>query len=1035
MFDAIDTKESFPNREERVLKFWREKKIFEKSVALRKESPLFSVYDGPPFATGLPHYGHLLAGTIKDVVPRYKSMKGYFVPRRFGWDCHGLPIENEIEKAQGLSGAASIEAFGIARFNEECRNIVLRYTSEWKTTVERMGRFVDFENTYRTMDKSFMESVWWVFSQLYEKGLIYEGFKVMPYSAKLGTPLSNFEASENYKDVDDPSLTVSFKLQDEENTYLLVWTTTPWTLISNLAVAVGSEIEYVKIHDTATNRNYIIAKERLSSYFENPEILSHIQGKDLEGKRYIPLFPHFQHLAEKGAFQIIADGFVTLEDGTGLVHTAPGFGEADFYACQKKGLPLVCPVDQNGQFSHEVPEFLGRFVKDCDKDIIKQLKSEGKVFRHETCRHRYPFCWRSDTPLIYKAVATWFVAVEKIKDKLISANDKIYWMPEHIKYGRFGKWLEGARDWAISRNRYWGTPIPIWQSDDGEIIVIKSVQELESYTGTTITDIHRHLIDDLPFTKDGKRFTRIPEVFDCWFESGSMPYAQNHYPFENKELFEKSYPADFIAEGLDQTRGWFYTLTVLSAALFDSPAFKNVIVNGIILASDGTKMSKRLKNYPDPEVVINKYGADAIRLYMLNSAAVKADDLCFSEAGVEVVLRHVLLPLWNSYSFFMTYARLYNFRPDGEFSKPASTLDQWMLSLVNKLVHDVEGAMDRYDLSHAVHPFVDFIDQLTNWYIRRSRRRFWSDVDSQDRRDAFQTLYTVLMDLVKIAAPYVPFIADAIYMNIRRESDPESVHLADFPKYQEEVRDFALEEVMELVQQAVSLGHGLRKEKQLKVRQPLAKAYVISANPKHLELLQQEKELIADELNVVDVIFTPDERQFVELKATPNFRSLGKKIGKLMKEAHAIINAFSQKELETLHKGGTVTIQVGSDEVILTTDDVNVERQVKEDIVAANAGEITVALDTHLTPELIEKGIGREVVNKINTMRKEQNFDISDRIHVTVQCSEQVRKAIETHKEFIAGEILMVSLTFAECAGTEWDINGEMVHISLTRNK
>jgi isoleucyl-tRNA synthetase len=1035
MFEQVDQKESFPKREEKVLKFWNEKKIYKQSVDARKEQKLFSFYDGPPFATGLPHYGHLLAGTIKDVVLRYKTMKGYYVPRRFGWDCHGLPVENEVEKAQGLSGAAIIEAYGIAKFNEECRSIVLRYTKEWEATVSRMGRFVGFDNTWRTMDLSFMESVWWVFKQLYDKGLIYEGFKVMPYSAKLGTPLSNFEATDNYKDVDDPSLTVEIKLLNEDNTYLLVWTTTPWTLVSNIAVAVGEDIDYVKVKDLASNKKYIIAQARLPAYFEAKEpaaieVVAHLKGKDLAGVQYEPLFKHFADLKEKGAFQIIVDGFVTLEDGTGLVHTAPGFGEADFYACQAKGLPFICPVDQNGQFTQEVPEYLGRFVKECDKDIIKKLKQESKVFRHETIRHRYPFCWRTDTPLIYKAVATWFVAVEKIKDKLLQANEQIFWVPEHLKYGRFGKWLEGARDWAISRNRYWGTPIPIFQAEDGETIVLGSVKELEERTKTEVKDLHRHFIDDLTFEHNGKTFKRIPEVFDCWFESGSMPYAQNHYPFENKDFLQNGFPADFIAEGIDQTRAWFYVLTVLSCALFDKPAFKNVIVNGIVLAADGTKMSKRLKNYPDPEVVINEYGADAIRLYLLNSPAVKADDLSFSKAGVEVVLRHVLLPLWNSYSFFLTYARLYNWKPkksdsksDAEF-KPKATIDRWMISLVNKLVHDVEWAMDKYDLSHAVHPFVDFIDQLTNWYIRRSRRRFWSDEASPDRDEAFQTLYIVLMDLVKIAAPYVPFISDAIYQNLKGETDPESVHLADFPLYQEKARDKSLEEVMHLVQLAVSLGHGLRKEKKLKVRQPLAKAFIASGDPAHLELLKREKDLIADELNVQEVVFIKDENQFVQLKAKPNFRLLGKKIGKYMKQAHAIIENFSQAELAELLNNRNVDITIEGEKITLTPEDVSVERIVKDDIVAANDKEITVALDTHLTAELISQGHAREIVNKVNTLRKELDFDISDRIHLTIKTSDEIQKAVTEHKEFIANEVLALSINFAECEGSECDLNG-----------
>src|SRR3569832_174368 len=626
----FEQEEGFPDREEKVLRFWQEKKIFQKTVEERRHRPLFSFYDGPPFATGLPHYGHLLAGTIKDVVPRFWTMKGYHVPRRFGWDCHGLPVENEIEKGQNLSGAPEIENFGIGKFYEECRSIVLRYTQEWKNTVSRMGRWVDFDETYHTMDKSFMESVWWVFGQLYEKGLVYEGFKVMPFSAKLGTPLSNFEANLNYREVDDPSLVVTFPLQDDRDVSLLAWTTTPWTLPSNLALAVHPELDYVKIRDKASGKVYILAEARVAANFKEAEVLEVFKGKQLKGLSYVTLFIFFVDRGDLKSFRVLVDEFVTIEDGTGIVHMAPAFGEADFFVCQKEGIDPVCPVDQNGKFTAEVPDYAGLYVKDADKEIIKRLKGEGRVEHHGQIHHRYPFCWRSDTPLIYKAVRTWFVAVEKIKDRLLEANEQIHWVPEHIKEGRFGKWLENARDWAVSRNRYWGTPIPLWRSDDGEVEVISSEKDLEEKSGKEITDLHRHFIDDVTFTHNGKVFKRIPEVFDCWFESGSMPYAQNHFPFENEALTLNAFPADFIGEGLDQTRGWFYTLTVLSVALFDKPAFKNVIVNGIILAEDGTKMSKRLKNYPEPGAMIEKFGADAVRLYLLNSLAVMADDLCFS---------------------------------------------------------------------------------------------------------------------------------------------------------------------------------------------------------------------------------------------------------------------------------------------------------------------------------------------------------------------------------------------------------------------
>lgn len=1030
MFEEIK-EETFDQRELRILKFWQEREIFEKSV--QTDKPLFSFYDGPPFATGLPHYGHLLAGTIKDVVPRYKTMKGFSVPRRFGWDCHGLPVEQEIEKAFSLSGAPAIEEFGIGNFNEECRKIVLRYTEEWKTVVNRMGRWVDFNQTYRTMDLSFMESVWWVFKSLYEKGLVYEGFKVMPFSAKLGTPLSNFEAGENYKEVDDPSLTVAAELKDEPGTYLLIWTTTPWTLVSNLAIMAGPEIDYVKVKDHETGRFYILAKGRLGAYYKGEEeytIVEEFKGSKLAGKHYKPLFNYF---SERPAFRVILEESVSTEDGTGLVHSAPAFGEVDFYACQREGIELVCPVNNNGLFTDQIPEYAGLFVKDADKEIIRGLKKEGLVVQHGTIHHRYPFCWRSDTPLIYKAVRTWFVAVEKIKDKLLKANDQIHWTPEHIKHGRFGKWLEGARDWAISRNRYWGTPIPLWRSEDGEIAVIGSIEELEKLADVKVSDLHRHFIDEVTFTKDGKLFKRIPEVFDCWFESGSMPYAQNHYPFENKEVVEENFPADFIAEGLDQTRGWFYTLTILAAALFDKPAFKNVIVNGIILAEDGSKMSKRLKNYPDPQEVIHKYGADAIRLYMMHSPAVRADDLRFSENGVVLVLRQVMIPLWNAYSFFISYARIYNWKPDNLTLKPNAVIDRWILSMLHKLIHEVELGMDNYDLSLAVEPFVGFVDQLTNWYIRRSRRRFWDETSSVDRDQAFSTLYQVLMEMSKIAAPFIPFISETIYRNLRQETDPESVHLCSFPQYHPEVRDSHLEAVMDVVQTAASLGHGLRKEYKFKVRQPLKAAYIASSNEELLKFLEEQQHLVADELNVKNVVFVKDETQFVTLKPKPNFRILGKKVGKHMKAAHALIDTFDSKQLHALQQGQNLSITLEGESFELTPEDVVVERIVREGLVAANQGAITIALDTELNEELLQEGIAREIINKINTMRRDADFAVTDRIHVLMDTTDRVRFCFMHYGDLISKEVLATDVQFGSCDGVEWDLNGEPAKIALSK--
>lgn len=1038
MFEEIKN-ESFSEREERILNFWKKRNIFKKSLEIRENAQYFSFYDGPPFATGLPHYGHLLAGTIKDVVPRYKTMKGFYVPRRFGWDCHGLPVENEIEKNKNLSGAFSIENFGIAKFNEECRSIVLRYTKEWESKVERFGRWVDFSKTWKTMDLTFMETVWWVFKQIYEKGLIYEGFKVMPFSAKLGTPLSNFEASENYKEIDDPSVVVKLFLEEEANTSLLVWTTTPWTLISNMAATVGEDIDYVKIEIKEGGDCYILAKEALGRWFADEKsykILRQMKGKELIGCTYKPIFPYFSNLRSEGAFTIIADNFVSTSDGTGIVHTAPAFGETDFYACKKANIPLVCPVNNNGLFTEEIPEYAGLFVKDADKDIIRRLKESGKLFYRGTIRHRYPFCWRSDTPLIYKTISTWFLKVEDIKERLIDANQQIHWTPAHLKEGRFGNWLEGARDWAISRNRYWGTPIPLWKSEEGDIHVIGSVKELEDLTKHKITDLHRHFIDELTFVKEGKTYKRISEVFDCWFDAGSMPYAQNHYPFENKEFTEKTFPADFIAEGVDQTRGWFYTLTVLAVALFDKPAFKNVIANGILLAEDGNKMSKRLKNYPEPDLVVNKYGADAVRLYMLNSPAVKADDLRFAERGVELVLRQILLPLWNAYSFFMTYSRIYHWRPPSELfdKKPEAVIDQWLISQLNKLVHEVEEGMDGYDLSSAVGPFVGFIDQLTNWYIRRSRRRFWADQDTSDRREAFKTLHYTLMQLCKIAAPFIPFISEAIYLNIKTLDMPESVHLCDYPSYQADNRNSSLEQGMDALQVVVSMGHALRKENKVKVRQPLKTSHIVCADEMILHFLKDQQHLISDELNVKQVIFHKESQEFVKLSIKPNFRILGKKVGRHMKEAQFLITQLNQDQIQTLIHKQPLPIVLGNEAFTLTEEDVEITRKVHEGWTAMNVGVLTIALDLELNEDLLLEGIARELVNKINTMRRQENFAVTDRILIKLMPTEKIEKSLRIYGNYIKEEVLAVEIAFdSRVNGSQWDINGEPTTIDIRK--
>lgn len=1026
-------KEKFPEKEERILHFWKEMDIFNKSLQQREGCKTFCFYDGPPFATGLPHYGHLMAGTIKDVIPRYKTMKGFFVPRRFGWDCHGLPVENEIEKKQALSGAFEIQNFGIDKFNEECRSIVLRYTNQWKSTIERMGRWIDMEYAYRTMDRNFMESVWWVFSQLWEKGLVYKGFKVMPYSAKLGTPLSNFEANLNYQDVDDPAVTVKMPTKNPGE-FFLIWTTTPWTLPSNLALIVNPEIEYATVKSHIDNHRYILAKKRIPAHWKDPgsyEIQSTYYGKDLIGEKYTPPFSYF--ITERpNAFRVIGDSFVGEDNGTGIVHAAPAFGEEDFFVCLRENIEIVCPVDSNGRFTSEIPEYAGLFVKDADKQIIQYLKREKLLFHQATIRHRYPFCWRSDTPLIYKAVDSWFIAVEKIKKRLIEINQSIHWVPEHMKEGRFGKWLESARDWAVSRNRYWGTPLPIWKSEDNDYIIVSSVEELERLSQRTIPDIHRHHIDDIILQKGGKKYKRTSEVFDCWFESGSMPYAQIHYPFENTDTLENRFPADFIAEGIDQTRGWFYTLTVLSTALFDTSAFKNVVVNGLILAEDGRKMSKKLKNYPEPSTIIDTHGADALRFYLLRSAAVRGEDMRFSERDVETSVRQLLLPFWNCYVFFATYATIYQWQPTtSSFPQEGLPIDRWIISKLQKLIFEVEGFLEQYHLSNAVESLVEFIESLTNWYIRRNRRRFWEDSDPVDQQLAFGTLYSVLYTFAQITAPFIPFISEEIYQNLRRSEEPISVHLTSFPIYNSSLRDVDLEEKTALAQTVVTLGHSLRKENHIKVRQPLQTAYIVCMNESVITSLRQQENLIKEELNVKEIHFSREESQFVTHSIKPNLKTLGKKVGKWLPKLREKIQMLTYNEASMCTKEHPITIVIDDNSFTITPDDLLIQSVVRKGIIAQVSEGITVALNLELNEELMQEGMARELVNRLNTMRKSLGLEITDRIRVTLDTTERVKKAFYSHADYITNETLITDLTFDSCEGISIDLNGESAIIDL----
>ena len=1038
-FKNISNQVNFPALECEVLEFWKESGIFEKSLKQRKGGPEYVFYDGPPFATGLPHYGHLLAGTIKDVVPRYQTMRGNYVERSFGWDCHGLPVENEMEKVLKLQSKRDIEAYGVDKFNEACRSIVLRYTSEWETVVTRMGRWVDFRRGYRTMDRNFMESVWWVFKALWDKGLVYEGYKILPYCPRCATPLSNFETNQGYKEVVDPAITIRFKLRDEENSYILAWTTTPWTLPSNLALAVGPEVDYVKVKDGA--EFFYLAENRLGAYYrETPEIVWRGKGADLAGRRYEPLFNYFAELDAQGAFQVLCGDFVSISDGTGIVHCAPGFGEDDNALCKAAGLPEVCPIDAECRFTDEIPDYAGRAVKETDKEIIQRLKDEGKLVRRDQIRHSYPHCWRDDGPLIYRTISTWFVRAEQLRDRMVKNNQSINWVPAHLRDGRFGKWLENARDWAISRNRFWGTPLPIWRNPEGEVIVPGSVAELEKLTGRKIEDLHKHFIDklEIPSPTGKSPLKRVEEVFDCWFESGSMPYARMHYPFENKKQFEEHFPADFIAEGLDQTRGWFYTLVVLASALFDRPPFKNVLVNGLILAENGQKMSKRLKNYPDPMVVVNTYGADALRLFMLGSQVVRAEDLKFSEAGVKEILRGVMIPMWNALSFFTTYANVDGYEPPaGEVQPPAkasNVLDRWILSSASQMVEEIRGELDAYNLQKAANRFSRFIDDLTNWYIRRSRRRFWKSSDDADKREAYRTLHYVLLTFAKTAAPFIPFTTEAIYRTLRTKEMPESVHLCDYPE-PNDCRDEYLEKQMELTMTAVSSGRFLRTANNLKVRQPLAKAVLASPDAASRKMLEETAWIVAEELNVKSVEFSDDEEALVRRSAKANFKVLGSRLGKNMKEAAAKIQALTGREIGDVLAGKPYKLVLADGtEAEITAEDLVVQREEKPGLVAASENGITIALATELTPELEGEGFARELVSKIQNLRKEKGFDVTDRIRVVCLVPEKREAALEANRAYICEETLAVAFETGPAEnGAEADVNGESCRISVER--
>ena len=1009
MSEAKDnTQFSFVEMEHSILEFWENENIFQKSLQQSKEFDPYVFYDGPPFATGLPHHGHLTASTIKDIIPRYWTMQGKHVSRRFGWDCHGVPIEWEIDKKLKMSAQEAVAKLGVKGYNDECRSIVQRYVAEWRSTITRLGRWVDFDDDYKTMDPWYMESVWWVFKQLWDKGLVYKGFKVMPISTALGTPLANFEVSQNYRDVQDPAVTVLFKIKDQER-YLAAWTTTPWTLPSNLAVCVGDEIDYVLVRDESTAKNIYFAEELLTHYGDF-EILERVKGSDLVGLQYEPLFDYFADQQTEGGFVVVSDDYVTTDGGTGLVHQAPAFGEDDYRVLNENDIDaFVCPVGLDGRFDESVTDFSGMHVKEADKSIIEFLKQRGSLYRQEVIQHSYPFCPRSDTPLIYVAIPAWYVRTSSIVDKLVSANDQIHWVPEHIKEGRFGNWLKGEVDWGVSRNRVWGTPIPIWINDEtGKAICIGSKEELKEYSGVEVSDFHREHVDPLTFDIEGEpgTYRRIEEVLDCWFESGSMPYAQLHYPFENHDVFKSGFPAEFIAEGLDQTRGWFYTLTVLAAAIFDKPAFNNVIVNGLVLAEDGKKMSKSLQNYTPPDNLMEQYGADALRLYLINSGLVKAEEQRFVDSGVHEMTRRALLPWFNAFSFLKTYAEIDEWSPKDGFSSGDNVLDQWMVSRLQTLKEGVSKEMSEYRLYNVVPKLFDFIEDLTNWYIRLNRSRFWGEGMDEDKVSAFNTLYSVLYELSKVMAPFAPFLSEHLYRELSAfsedKADKESVHLCRFPELDLDQKASGLEVAVDRMQQVVLLGRQKRESVKIGLRTPLSAITIIHRDESLLEDMKSLEGYVRDELNVREVRYSSDEGGYIDLAAKPNFSLLGKRLGKNMRDYQKKIGAMTFDEISSFQQSGEIRIE----EEVFSLEEIEIFQKPKEGTATISNSFIAIELDCELTPELIRGGYAREVVNRIQRARKEQGFKVSDRVDVIYEAQGELGEAMFEMADYIAGEVL-----------------------------
>ena len=1038
MYSKVSTDLNFVEREKEVLKFWEDRQIFKKAQGQEKEKGNFTFYDGPPTANGKPHIGHVLTRCIKDLFPRYKSMDGYNVLRKAGWDTHGLPVELEVEKQLGLDGKEQIEAYGVEDFIKKCKESVWKYKGEWERLSDRVGYWADMENPYITYEDNYIESEWWALKKIYEKGLLYKGHKVVPYCPRCGTALSSHEVAQGYKDITEKSATVRFKCADEENTYFLAWTTTPWTLPSNVCLCVNADVDYVKAE--LNGENYILAESLVEAQLgEEARIVEKFKGKDLVGRHYEPLFDFTEKACGgKDAFYVIADDYVTTTDGTGIVHNAPAFGEDDARVCRENGLPFIQLVDTKGEMCGGT-HWDGVFVKKADPLILKELEEKGLLFAAPVFTHSYPHCWRCDTPLIYYARSTWFIKMTALHDELMKNNSEINWLPENIKDGRMGNFLDNVIDWGISRERYWGTPLPVWTCECGNVHVIGSKQELREMGENVPEDIelHKPYIDGvyLKCPKCGGRMKREKEVIDCWFDSGSMPFAQWHYPFENKEVFEQRFPANFISEAVDQTRGWFYTLSAIGALLFGRAPFENCIVLGHVQDKEGKKMSKHLGNVVDPWDVLDTKGADAVRWYFYTNSAPWLPNRFYDEA-VSESQRRFMGTLWNTYAFYILYAEIDQFDPTRyELSKDLGIMDRWILSRLNSTVRNVRGYLDSYLITEAGKELSQFVDELSNWYVRRCRERYWGSAMDQDKIDAYMTLYTVLETMTRLAAPFTPFITETIYQNLVKSVDkdaPESVHLCTYPVCDESMIDAELEKNMDAVLNIVALGRACRNVSNIKNRQPIAAMYVGGVNGIPANFV----DVIKGELNVKEVHFGAAADEYVNYIVKPQLRTLGPKYGKLLNAIRTYLSEANGSQIVAhMAKEGQYSFEVNGQEVVLGEGDLLIEPVQKEGYAVEVDGDYAVIIDTHITPELEEEGNVREIISKIQTLRKEAGFEVTDHIRISFAEGDEVIEIVRRNEQGIMKDTLGESISYGELSGysKKWDINGKDVTIALEK--